>query len=281
MADPLGDVEIIALGADILEALGLADKIRLELNTLGDPDSRKRYREALVAFFSKNLDQLSEDSRERLERNPLRILDSKDRKDRAVVADAPRFADYLSDESAAFFETVKTGLTALGIAYELNPHLVRGLDYYCHTAFEFKTDQLGAQDTVMGGGRYDYLMETMGGPALPGVGWAAGVERLALLLAEEPERVRPILMVPVSGDQEAAALVLAQDLRRAGFTVETSFGGAMKKRMKLANRIGARFALLLGEDEVARKAVTLRDLDSGEQQELAQGELAQRLAALT
>lgn len=276
--EPQGDVEIIALGAQILDALGLADKIRLELNTLGDPESRRSYREALVGYFSAHRDQLSRDSQERLERNPLRILDSKDEGDRKLVAEAPDFSDYLNTESRDFFARVQDGLTTLGIAYELNPRLVRGLDYYCHTAFEFKTDALGAQDAVMAGGRYDYLMETMGGPAMPGVGWAAGVERLAMLASDPPASRRPILVAPIGDEQEAAALKLTQDLRAAGFPVDLGFAGGLKKRMKRGNRINARVALLLGEDELARNAVTLRDLDSGEQDEVPLESLEERLA---
>ena len=264
--EPLGDVEIIAVGAHILEALGLAGRTRLELNTLGDPDSRRRYREALIAYFSDNLDRLSGDSQARLERNPLRILDSKDQGDRAVVADAPAFADYLNGASREFFEAVKAGLTALDIPFQINPRLVRGLDYYCHTAFEFKTDELGAQDTVLGGGRYDYLMETMGGPAMAGVGWAAGIERLALLLDQVPEAPRPILVVPVDSNQEIEALKLTQDLRHRGHAVELGFSGGLKKRLKRANRINARAAVLLGEDELAQGMATVRDLDSGTQE---------------
>jgi histidyl-tRNA synthetase len=203
VAQPQADVEVIACGAHILEALGLADAVTLELNTLGDPASRSAYREALVAFFSEHYHALSEDSRDRLSRNPLRILDSKDEGDRRLVAEAPLFEDYLNPESRDFFAAVRAGLDELGIAYTLNPRLVRGLDYYCHTAFEFTTDRLGAQSAVMAGGRYDGLIETMGGPATPGVGWASGVERLAMLLAEDIPAPRPIAVVPVGEAAQA------------------------------------------------------------------------------
>ncbi|MEM7224161.1 MAG: histidine--tRNA ligase [Pseudomonadota bacterium] len=279
--EPLGDVEIIAVGAHILEELGVLARTRLELNTLGDTESRQAYRAALVDYFTGHKERLSRDSQERLDRNPLRILDSKNEGDREVVADAPKFTDYLNQASQDFFGQVKDGLEALGIAYEYSPRLVRGLDYYCHTAFEFKTDDLGAQDTVMGGGRYDYLMETMGGPAMAGVGWAAGIERLALLLEDASAPARPILVVPVGDAQERAALTLTQELRKAGWTVELGYGGGLKKRMKRANRINARLALLLGEDELARRAATLRDLDSGHQEEVPLDGLAERLAAVT
>ncbi|MBM3560046.1 MAG: histidine--tRNA ligase, partial [Alphaproteobacteria bacterium] len=184
--EPSGDIEVVALGAEVLERLGVRAATTLEINTLGDAESRGAYRDALVGYLSGHVVRLSADSRERLERNPLRILDSKDEGDRAVVAGAPSFADYLTPAARDFFAAVRDGLAALGIDHTVNPRLVRGLDYYCHTAFEFTTTALGAQGTVLAGGRYDGLIETMGGPATPGVGWAAGIERLAMLLAEPP-----------------------------------------------------------------------------------------------
>lgn len=277
---PQGDVEIVALGRHILEALGVAELTTLELNTLGDPDSRRAYRDALVAYFGGHRERLSADSRERLERNPLRILDSKDEGDRALVAEAPAFEDYLNDASRAFFAEVREGLEALGIPYRLNNRLVRGLDYYCHTAFEFTTEALGAQGTVMGGGRYDGLVETMGGPPTPGVGWAAGIERLAMLLRDPPAAPRPIAVVPVGAEAERRALLLTQQLRQAGFAVELGYGGNLKKRMKRANGLGARVALLLGEEELAQGSAGLRDLDSGAQELVPLEALGDRLRAL-
>ncbi len=180
--EPEADVEVIAVGRRILEALGLGAKVTLELNTLGDPSSRRAYRERLVDYLAGFREQLSEDSRARLERNPLRILDSKDPGDRTILEDAPVLTDCLNEASQAFFAKVRAGLDALGIAYRVNPRLVRGLDYYTHTAFEFTTTELGAQGAVLAGGRYDGLVATMGGPDTPGIGWAAGIERLAMLL---------------------------------------------------------------------------------------------------
>ena len=277
VAEPLGDVEIIAVGAHVLDALGVLDKTTLELNTLGDPQSRHAYRDALVEYFRAHRDRLSEDSLDRLERNPLRILDSKDRGDRAVVADAPSFEDYLNAESVEFFEQVKAGLDAIGIAYQLNPRLVRGLDYYTHSVFEFITTELGSQGTVLGGGRYDGLVELIGGPSTPGAGWAAGIERLAMLVKEPKEPPRPVAVVPVGAECEAAALTLAQRLRQAGFAVELTFSGNLKKRMKRADKVKARAALILGSDEVARNAATLRDLDTGEQELVSLDALSDRL----
>ncbi|MDJ0946783.1 MAG: histidine--tRNA ligase [Kiloniellales bacterium] len=277
---PLGDVDIIAAGAAILDALGVRDKTTLELNTLGDPESRKAYREALVAYFRDHEADLSEDSRLRLTRNPLRILDSKDQGDRALVAGAPLFADYLNPASVDFFDEVKTGLDALGIAYQLNPRLVRGLDYYTHTAFEFTTTALGAQGAVLAGGRYDFLIEQLGGPPTAGTGWAAGVERLVLLMAAELPDLRPLVVVPLGAEAERAALALTERLRREGFTVELGFSGNMKKRLSRANRMKARAALILGEDELAKESVTLRDLDSGEQELVPFAALSERLARI-
>ncbi len=279
VAQPAGDVEVIAAGARILEELGLTGKTTLELNTLGDQESRTAYRQALVDYFQDHRGRLSEDSLARLERNPLRILDSKDAGDRAVVADAPSFESYLTQSATDFFAAVRDGLEVLGIAYTLNPRLVRGLDYYCHTAFEFTTEALGAQGTVMGGGRYDYLVETMGGQATPGVGWAAGIERLAMLLAEEPPAPRPFALVPIGAAAETRAVLLAEALRKAGHAIDLGFSGNLRKRMRRADKIGARAALILGDDELAQEAIVVRDLDSGEQITLGLVGLSQELEA--
>jgi histidyl-tRNA synthetase len=277
VAQPLGDVEIVALGVQILRELGVLEHTVLELNTLGDGESRQSYRQALVAYFEGHRDRLSADSRDRLTRNPLRILDSKDEGDRRLVADAPLFAEHLNQASGDFFAEVTASLDALGIAYRLNPRLVRGLDYYCHTAFEFTTDQLGAQGTVMGGGRYDGLVGMMGGSQTPGVGWAAGIERLAMLLQNPPIARRPIAIVPVGEEAATTALTLAVELRGAGHVVELGYGGNLGKRMKRANKLNARAAVIIGTDELARNAATLRDLDSGEQEEVPLAALRERL----
>ena len=267
--EPQADIEVIALGADILKELGVAPLCRLEINSLGNPVSRQAYREALVAYFSRFIDDLSEDSRDRLERNPLRILDSKDEGDKKLIPDAPRMEDYLDDESRAFFDTVQEGLAALGVEAERNPRLVRGLDYYTHTAFEFVTEALGAQGAVIAGGRYDGLIETLGGPATAGIGWAGGIERLAMLIDEPGGVRRPIAMVPVGAEAQVTALTLANRLRRAGHVVDLGYRGNMGRRMKRANKLNARLAVILGEDELARGVVGLRDLDSGEQSDVA------------
>ena len=278
VAEPFADIEVIALGAHILAELGLAGRTHLELNTLGDAESRGAYRKVLVDYLQGHRDRLSADSLVRLERNPLRILDSKDAGDRRLIAEAPVYGDHLTDRARAFFATVTAGLDAIGVVYMVNPRLVRGLDYYCHTAFEFIADELGAQSTVMAGGRYDGLVEQMGGPAVPGIGWAAGIERMALLVGEPPPPPRPVAVVPIGAAAELPALQLAHRLRAAGYAVDLGFSGGLAKRLKRADKVKARVAVILGEDEIGRGAATLRDLDTGEQQEVPLALLEERLA---
>ncbi|MCB2107806.1 MAG: histidine--tRNA ligase, partial [Rhodobacteraceae bacterium] len=278
VATPQADIEVIALAAHILQALELKGNVSLELNSLGDAESRDAYRNVLVTYLDGHRAKLSEESRERLGRNPLRVLDSKDPADKAIVADAPRYTDYLNQASQDFFAAVKDGLAMLGVAFKVNPALVRGLDYYSHTAFEFTTDALGAQGTVLAGGRYDGLISTMGGPPTPGIGWAAGIERLAMLLPDLAPNTRPLAVIPVGEAEQALALRLTQDLRRDGFAVDLGFGGNMGKRMKRANKLNAIAAIILGEDEVKSGVATVRDLDSGEQASVKMTELPAYLA---
>ena len=242
----------------------------LELNTLGDPESRAAYREALVAYFSgARYRSCRRTACAGSTRNPLRILDSKDPGDRALNAEAPTFDDYLNETSREFFARVRDGLDQLGIAYRLNPRLVRGLDYYTHTAFEFVTTDLGAQGTVMGGGRYDGLVELMGGPSMPGVGWAAGIERLAMLIAEPPAPPRPVALVPIGEAAEALHAAARRGAARcAAWSSISAIPAMSQRRMRRADRLGARAAVLLGDDELARGVATVRDLDSGEQSEV-------------
>jgi histidyl-tRNA synthetase len=277
VAQPEGDVEVIALGADVLDALGVLKETALELNTLGDAPSRQAYRAALLAYYGERRALLSEESLARLERNPLRILDSKDESDKRVNAEAPSFTEYLTEDARRFFDAVRAGLDRLAIGYRIAPRLVRGLDYYCHTAFEFVTTELGAQGTVLGGGRYDGLMGVMGGPETAGVGWAAGIERLAMLIDEPQSAARPIAIVPLGEKGEAASLTLAHELRRAGFTVDAGYSGNIKRRLQRANKVNARAAVILGEDELARGTATLRDLDTGEQIDVPLADLKDRL----
>lgn len=277
VAEPAGDIEVIALGAAILDALGVQGNTTLELNTLGNTESRSAYRDTLVEYFSDHRTDLSADSLDRLERNPLRILDSKNEGDRKIVDGAPEFDDSLDVESQAFFAEVCAGLDALGIRWTRNSRLVRGLDYYCHTAFEFTTDALGAQGTVLAGGRYDGLVGQMGGPATPGVGWASGIERLSMLIGDGPAKPRAIAVIPLGDAAEAVALKLTDKLRRAGLPIDLGFRGKMKQRMKRANTINARAAVILGDDELAQSSATIRDLDSGEQELVPLADLQRRL----
>lgn len=277
-AEPLADAEVIACGWDILKALGVAKDVVLELNTLGDRESRDAYRTALIEYFSQFRDQLSEDSRNRLERNPLRVVDSKDEGDKRIVADAPTIHPYLNEASATFYNKLREHLARIGVPVVENPRIVRGLDYYSHTAFEFVTSQLGAQGTVLGGGRYEGLVEEMGGPHTPCIGWAAGVERLSMLMAVPPPAPRSVVVIPAGDAAEGAALDVVQSLRTAGIRAEIGYRGNVKRRMERANKIGARAAVIIGETEMARGVVQVKDLVTGEQSEVALGELVGRLA---
>ncbi len=276
-AEPLADAEVIACGWDILSRLGIAADTVLEVNTLGDRPSRDAYRAALVGYFTEHGNALSAESRDRLERNPMRILDSKDAADRAVVADAPTIAPHLTAEAASFYAALLEHLARFGVPFRENPRIVRGLDYYNHTAFEFVTTRLGAQGTVMAGGRYDGLVEQMGGPPTPAVGWAAGIERLSMLLADAGAAPAPVAVIPVGDGAEAAATAVLQGLRRDGVRAEMAYRGNLKRRMERANRIGARAAIILGSDEAARGVVQLKHLDTGAQEEVAVDSLAARL----
>ena len=248
-AEPQADVELLVLADQLLHELGIADGVTLMLNTLGDAASRDAWRAALVDYFRAVKGELSEDSQERLERNPLRILDSKDPRDAAFLADAPRIDDFLSGEAQDFFGAVTSGLDAAGVAWTRAPALVRGLDYYRHTAFEFVTDRLGAQGTVLGGGRYDGLMESLGGPHTPAVGWAAGIERLAMLVGDAEQDVADICIVVEHDGSLSAGWKLLFDLRRAGFTADIIATGSSRKRFDKAVRRNPRSMVVLGVGE--------------------------------
>jgi histidyl-tRNA synthetase len=234
-AEPQADVELLVMADQLLKELGIADGVTLMLNTLGDADSREAWRGSLVEYFCAVQGELSEDSRDRLERNPLRILDSKDPRDKAFVADAPKIDDFLSGEAQDFFGTVKAGLDAAGVKFQRSESLVRGLDYYRHTAFEFVTDRLGAQGTVLGGGRYDGLMESLGGKPTSAVGWAAGIERLAMLVASEnglPVDKNEIFVIPDLEEARPFANRLASLLRRSGIKTELLYKGSVNSLFK-------------------------------------------------
>ena len=270
---PRSDVEVIALGWDLLASLGVGG-LELELNSLGTPEDRIAYRAALVTWLEQRADRLDDDSRQRLQVNPLRILDSKNKSTQALLDEAPTLADALSDASRRRFDEVQQGLATLGIPFRINPRLVRGLDYYGHTAFEITSDQLGAQATVCGGGRYNGLVSQLGGPATPAVGWALGMERLMLVLEAaseaDPQGPAARLTTPQGPDAflvnrgesaERLALALARSLRQAGLAVELDgSGSAFGKQFKRADRSGAPWALVLGEEEAERGEVRLKPL---------------------
>jgi histidyl-tRNA synthetase len=275
----LADVELLVMADQLLKELGIGDGVTLQLNTLGDAETRDAWRAALVAHFEAHRSDLSDDSLARLEKNPLRILDSKDPRDRPAADSAPDIDEFLTAEARGFFEQVTAGLDAAGVAWTRNARLVRGLDYYRHTAFEFVTDRLGAQGTVLAGGRYDGLMEALGGPHTPAIGWAAGIERLAMMI-EAPMAARiDAALVPMGAAAEAAATAVLADLRRAGVACDMAYRGNMKKRMQRANALGARYAVILGDVELAGGEAAVKDLQSGEQRNLKLTELAEALKA--
>ena len=264
-AEPQADVELLAFGYQLLQELGIADGVTLELNTLGDPETREAWRTSLIEYFEGHRADLSEDSVSRLGRNPLRILDSKDPRDKAICANAPSVDESLTAEASDFFAAVVAGIDAAGVPWIRNPYLVRGLDYYRHTAFEFVTDRLGAQGTVIAGGRYDGLIESLGGPPTPAVGWAAGIERLAMMIGTPQAESPAVVIVPLGERAEAEAQRIVAGLRREGVASDMAYRGNMKKRLSRANASGAAYALILGDDELDRGEALLKDLRTGEQ----------------
>jgi len=273
-SEPQADIELLGFADQLLKELGIEGTI-LKLNTLGDPETRGAWRDALYEHFRAHSGALSEDSQARLERNPLRILDSKAHQDWPVVDSAPTIDEFLTGDAADFFGRVCAGLDTAGIAWERAPRLVRGLDYYRHTSFEFITDRLGAQGTVIGGGRYDGLMETLGGAHTPAVGWAAGIERLAMMIgAPAPERPTAVI-VPLGDRAEAAGQRLLADLRRAGIPADMAYRGNMKKRLSRANDVGATYALIIGDAELDSGEIQVKALASGVQHSVAFDQIAE------
>jgi histidyl-tRNA synthetase len=274
LAGPQADIDMIALGWSILKKLGLQDRVTLQLNSLGDSTTRQTYRDQLVAYFTEHQSDLSEDSRIRLEKNPLRILDSKDEGDRAIIAHAPAFSDCFTEEAASFFTQVREGLDAINIPYQLNERLVRGLDYYSHTVFEFTCEGLGAQDTILAGGRYDGLIELMGGPATPAIGFGMGIERLLLAVdweAEAHQTAEPlkIALIPLGEQAEKHAPALAHRLREAQLATLPFTRGNMSKQLKKATKKHATHALIFGEDELTANHYTVKDLTGGTQENVS------------
>jgi histidyl-tRNA synthetase len=276
------DVEIMALAHHMLDAFGLADRVSLQLNTLGDTESRVHYRDALVRYLGDYKNTLSEDSLVRLEKNPLRILDSKAPEDQEIIRNAPNIHEHLNEHSSTFFAHVKAGLEALAIPFSVNPWLVRGMDYYNHSVFEFVTDQLGAQGTVLAGGRYDGLVEMMGGQPTAGIGFAAGVERLVALrqamgVEAATDNVPCAAIIPMSDAHAPKCWAIASELRHAGLAIEIAYRGKPAKRMQRADKAGIRYAIILGDDEAAASEVTLKEFSTGEQIRVAQSALAKTL----
>lgn len=264
---PAADIECIAMAHQILEKLGISGFV-LEINSIADAESRALYKERLVQFLKPLAHELSEDSQKRLTTNPLRILDSKDPSDQKLLEGAPLLKDCYNEASKAFFHAVQDGLTALGIGFRINTRLVRGLDYYSHVVFEFKSSNLGAQDAILSGGRYDGLISGMGGPQTPGVGWAAGIERLALLSPLSKDWPRPVAVIPVHDSVDLACQKLSYSLRAAGFFVEQGFSGNLSKRMKRAHAACAFAAVIVGPDELQKGIFQVKNLDTSEQLEV-------------
>ena len=273
-AEPQADVELLAFADQVLKELGI-DGVTLHLNTLGDGDSREAWRAALVEHFRAVKDELSEDSQERLEKNPLRILDSKDRRDQRFVAEAPKIDQFLSDDAQAFFDAVTSGLDAAGVKWTRAESLVRGLDYYRHTAFEFIPDEgseaaskLGSQSTILGGGRYDGLMESLGAAPTAAVGWAAGIERLAMLVGTAPRHTDnhgSVVIVPTGDDAVEAATIFLGALHRRQIPAELGYKGNMKKRLQKADQSGATHVVFIDSQRWAKGEAEIKNLQSGEQ----------------
>ena len=261
--NPMADVEVISLGHDFLEKLNISDKINLKINTLGDSESRLKYRKALVDYLNDYKSDLSNESIKRLTENPLRILDSKNEIDKKILIKAPNILDYLNDASQERFEKVCSGLNALNIKYQIDKNLVRGLDYYCHTAFEFITSALGSQGTVLAGGRYDGLAKMLGGVDTAGVGWAAGVDRLSLMINEELVNKPDIVLMAVTENLEPLLMPIMKKLVNKGLKVEILITGNMSKKFKRANKVDASYAIILGEEELSKNIIKLKNLIIG------------------
>lgn len=287
-AEPHADVELLVMADQIIRELQI-EGVSLHLNTLGDAESRNAWRGALVKYFMGVKGDLSLDSQARLERNPLRILDSKDRQDQILIAEAPKIDSFLSDEASRFFEDVTSGLKASGVKWVRSQSLVRGLDYYRHTAFEFIPDKggeaasrLGSQSTLLGGGRYDGLIESLGGSPIPAVGWAAGIERLALLIGSSNLHNHhcDVAVIPAGPNVEGEVQRILSTLRKQNISCEFAFTGNMKKRLQKASAAGAAFAVIVGDAELAKGEITIKDMVNGEQFPLSLDVLSQAISKM-
>ncbi len=271
---PLSDAETIAMAAYILDSLGILQKTSLELNSLGCSESRQQYQSALVEYFKKYLNELSEDSKSRLEKNPLRILDSKDDADKKISQTAPVIADYYTKSAAEYFDQVKSYLDTMLVEYVINPRLVRGLDYYSHTAFEFITDTLGAQGTVLAGGRYDGLTKLMGEKQeIPAIGFAAGIERIALMGEFQIPKERPVIVIPIGEECINYAIETAQMMRKSGIIALLELDGKVSKRMQNALAKGSNFIVFIGQEEMETNSYKLKNLDTSTEIKVTREEL--------
>ena len=268
----LADVDMLSMAYEILSRLGLKN-ITLEINSLGCDESRRNFETALKQYFEKYKNDLSEDSKIRLEKNVLRILDSKDEKDKKLLDDAPNISDFYLDEDKNFFNNILEKLTLLDINYKINNLLVRGLDYYTSTVFEFTTEDLGAQSTVLAGGRYDKLMKQMGGLETPAVGCAAGIERLILLLDKQFDISRPVAIVPITENELDYCLKLKYNLQKSHINTELIFFGKMKKNMNVANKINAKYTIIIGDEEIKSNILTVKNLDEGKEDKIVSDKL--------
>ncbi len=285
LANPETDIESLCLANDFIQAMGPGLQTKLQINTLGDTESRLIFREKLVEYFKKYENDLSADSKLRLEKNPLRIFDSKDEGDQKIILTAPTLQKHLNDDSRKFFDQVIQGLQKLNIPFALNEKLVRGIDYYCHTVFEFTTEQLGAQSAVLAGGRYDGLIETMGGPKTPGVGWAAGVDRLAELLdismLAKKSQLKKIALVPIDDSGIHTTLRIAQKIRAQKIRAQIYWSGNLGKRMKKADQNGDQWAFLIGGEELSKNLIVCKNLKTGEQKNQTENDLLSLIDSYT
>lgn len=267
------DAETIALANHLLNNLGILENVTLELNSLGCSSTRLSYNEALISYFKKYLHDLSNDSKHRLEQNPLRILDSKDEADKLISKDAPVISDFYSPEAAEYFKQVRGHLDNLGVKYVINPRLVRGLDYYLHTTFEFTTSKLGAQGTVLGGGRYDGLARLMGEEEIPAIGFAAGIERLAMMCEFSLEQERPVYIIPIGNECFDYSILLVNQLRKTNISATIELDGKIAKRLQAAVSVNAKYVIFIGTEELTASNYKLKNLDTGVEQTVTISEM--------
>jgi len=277
LSSPMADIEVISLGHDFINKLNILNKISLKINSLGDLDSRKNYRDSLVNYLKDYQSKLSKDSLRRLTINPLRILDSKNEEDQKIIENAPSIFEYLNIDSKTRFEKVCKGLDHLNIKYIIDKNLVRGLDYYCHTAFEFTTNELGSQGTLLAGGRYDGLSKLLGGPDVPGVGWAAGIERLALMVNREFINTTDVVLIGQSDNHNFLLLPIMQKLVQQGIKSEIIYNGNLSKKFRRANKINASYAIIIGEEEIDKNVIKFKNLKSSNEELLNLNEIIEKI----